>query len=71
MTHYTKYAEEKFEILNKYQIFFTKEQISDCVLNPEKNSKKGKYLTAQKDDLKVIYKKTNGIIKVITFFPIK
>jgi len=71
MLYFTKYAESKFDILNKYKVFFTKEQIEDTVANPQKNIKKGKYMTAQKDGAKVIYKKENDIIKIITFYPVK
>jgi len=69
--YYTKYAEKKFDILNKYKVFFTKEQIEDCITAPEKQEKKKKYLTAEKEGIKVIYKKDNEEIRVITFYPIK
>jgi hypothetical protein len=71
MLYFTKYAEQKFDILNKHKIFFTREQVEDAVGAPDKVGKKGKLLTAQKENVKVIYKKEAGIIKIITFFPIK
>ena len=71
MIYFTKYAENKFELLNKYKIFFTKEQIEDVVKIPEKISKKGKYLAARKEEVKVVYKKEDGMIKIITFYPVK
>ncbi|HAM88326.1 TPA: hypothetical protein DDY55_02360 [Candidatus Falkowbacteria bacterium] len=71
MIYFTKYSEQKFEILNKYQVFFRKEEICDAVLNPDKISKKGKYLSARKDGIKVVYDKKAGVIRVITFYPIK
>ena len=71
MPYFTKYAEQKFEILNKYKVFFTKEQIEGAITNPEKNSKKRKYWTAASGEIKVIYKKEGDIIKIITFFPTK
>ncbi len=71
MIYYTKYAEKKFNILNKYKVFFTKEQIENCIANPEQQGKKNKYLTAEKEDIKVIYKKEGEKIKIITFYPIK
>ena len=71
MIYFTKYAEQKFDILNKHKIFFTREQIEDVLLLPDKIRKKNKYFSAQKDNIKVIYKKNNEIIKVITFYPIK
>ena len=71
MIYFTKYAEQKFDILNKHKIYFTKEQIEDTLKLPDKTGKKGKYLTANKDKVKVIYQKTNGVIRVITFYPVK
>lgn len=71
MIYFTKYAEQKFDILNKYKIYFTREEVEDAVKLPDKLEKKGKYLGARKDDIKVIYKKEDGTLKVITFFPIK
>lgn len=71
MLYFTKYAENKFDILNKHKVFFTREQIENTVGAPDKISKKGKLLTAQKENVKVIYKKEAGVIKIITFFPVK
>ena len=71
MLYFTKYAENKFDILNKHKIFFTREQVEDAVGAPDKIGKKGKLLTAQKESIKVIYKKEGDILKIITFFPIK
>ena len=71
MFYFTKYAESKFDILNKHKVYFTREQIEDTVGTPDKVGKKGKLLIAQKEDIKVIYKKEEEIIKIITFFPIK
>ena len=71
MTHFTKYAENKFEILNKYKVYFTKEQIEDCLKLPDKIYKKGKYLAVRKENIKVVYKKEDGMIKVVTFYPVK
>ncbi|OGF25172.1 hypothetical protein A2303_02395 [Candidatus Falkowbacteria bacterium RIFOXYB2_FULL_47_14] len=71
MIHFTKYAEEKFDLLNKYKVYFTREQVEDAVKLPEKTGKKNGYLTARKDGIKVIYKREGNVIKIITFFPIK
>lgn len=71
MFYFTKYAEQKFDILNKHKVFFTREQIEDVVNAPDKTGKKGKLMTAQKDNIKIIYKKDEEIIKIITFYPIK
>ncbi|PIR13400.1 hypothetical protein COV49_02440 [Candidatus Falkowbacteria bacterium CG11_big_fil_rev_8_21_14_0_20_39_10] len=71
MIHFTKYAEKKFDILNKYKVYFTKEQIEDCLKLSDKTNKKGKYLTARKENIKVVYKKEDGVVSVVTFYPIR
>ncbi|MBA4319842.1 MAG: hypothetical protein C0412_15700 [Flavobacterium sp.] len=71
MLYFTKYAEQKFDILNKHNVYFTREQIENIVNAPDKVGKKGKFLTAQQKNIKIIYKKEGEIIKVITFYPIK
>jgi len=71
MLYFTKYAEQKFDILNKHKVYFTREQIENCLKLPDKTGKKNKYLTAEKDRIKVIYKKEGGVIRVITFYPVK
>jgi len=71
MFYFTKYAENKFEVLNKHKIFFTREQIEDTISAPDKIGKKGKLITAQKENIKVIYKKEAETLKIITFFPVK
>ena len=71
MIYFTKYAENKFDILNKYKVFFTREQIQETIKLPDKVSKKGNYLAARKDDVKVVYNKKAGVIKIITFYPVK
>jgi len=71
MLYFTKYAESKFDILNKHKVFLTREQVEDAVPTPDKTGKKSKLLTAQKNEIKVIYKKDGEILKIITFFPVK
>lgn len=71
MLHFTKYAEKKFDILNKHKVYFTREQIEETVQVPDKNEKRGKYFSSQKSGIKVIYKREDGLIKIITFYPIR
>jgi hypothetical protein len=71
MIHFTKYAENKFEILNKYRVFLTREQVQDALNDPDRIRKKGKYLAARKDGLKVVFSKEGNIKRVITFYPVK
>lgn len=69
--YFTKYAEQKFDILNKHKVFYTREQIEEILKLPDKYGKKDKFLTAEKDNIKVIYKKEDEMVKVVTFFPVK
>lgn len=71
MICFTKYSESKFDILNKYKVYFTREQIEDVLRLPDKTSKKGQYLSAKKENIKVVYKKEGDLTKIITFYPIK
>jgi uncharacterized protein YjgD (DUF1641 family) len=68
---FSKYAEQKFEILNKYKVFYTKEDIEEVVNNPENIGKKNKLISAEKNNIKVLYKIERGKKKVVTFYPIK
>lgn len=71
MIYFSKYAEQKFDILNKHKIYFTREQIEDAVKKPDKVTKKGEYLAARQEGLKVVYKKQDEVCKIITFYPVK
>lgn len=71
MIHFTKYANDKFDILNAHQVYFRKEEIEEIIAAPEKTSRRGKYYAARKDGIKVIYQKEGEVIKIITFFPVK
>ena len=71
MLYFTKYAENKFDILNKYKVYITREQVENTINLPDKINKKGKYLAARKENIKVVYKKENGMMKIITFYPVK
>lgn len=71
MIYFTKYANKKFDILNKHKVFITKEEIEEVAKLPDKSTKKGKYLFIQKGGIKVVLKKEDGMNKVITFYPVK
>jgi len=71
MPYFTKYAEEKFQILNKHKVYFTREQIEDVIKLPSESGKNGNYFYCIKDGIKVILRKEQGINKIITFFPVK
>ena len=71
MIYFTKYSENKFDILNKHKVYFTREQIEEVINKPDKITRKSGYLTVQKEGVKVIYKKEADCIKIITFYPVK
>lgn len=71
MIYFTSYSNQKFDLLNKHRVFLRKEEIEEAVLSPDEIKKQGKYFGATKNSVKVIYKKENEVIKVITFFPVK
>ncbi len=70
MPYFTKYAEKKFDILNKHKVYITREQVENCLATP-KTEKKGKYYLAKKDGVGVVFDKEGGEIRIITFYPIK
>ena len=68
---FSKYAEEKFDILNKYKIFYTREDIEKVLENPEKSGKKNSFFYSIKNNIKVLYKIEGKKKKVISFYPVK
>ncbi len=71
MIYFTKYADNKFDILNKHKVYFTREQIEEVINNPDKITRKNGYFTAQKEGIKAVYKKEEDCVKIITFYPVK
>lgn len=71
MIFYTKYAEDKFDILNRHKVYFTYSDVEEAIKNPAQAGRFGNYLFAQKNNIKTVYKKEGGVIKIITFYPIK
>lgn len=69
--YFTKYANDKFDLLNKYKVFITKERVEETLRLPDSIGKKGKYLIYQKEGTAVLVKKEGVINKVITFYPKK
>ena len=70
MFYFTKYAEKKFDILNKHKVYFRREQIENAVKLPDEAKKKGKNYFAKKDGVGVVYGKEDEVIKIITFYPV-
>jgi len=71
MLYFTKYAESKFDILNRHKVYFTREQIEEAINNPDKVYRRNSCFAVEKEGIKIIYKKEAGCLKIITFFPIK
>jgi len=71
MIYFTNYANKKFDLLNAYKVFITKEQVEETAKNPETVLKKGKYLFATKESVCVVLTKEDSINKIITFYPVK
>lgn len=70
MIYFTSYAIRKLEILKKHRVDIDKNKIREIINSPENTGRKGNNLTAEKDNIKVVYKKDNEVIKIITFYPI-
>lgn len=71
MLYFTKYAEKKFDILNRHKVYFRKEQVEEALGAPDKTVKKGKYFISRKDGVSVVWQKEDEAIKIITFYPVK
>ena len=69
--YFTKYSNDKFEILNKYKVFITKEQVEEALRLPDAAVKKSKYFYYRRDGLTVVVKKEGRTSKIVTFYPTK
>jgi hypothetical protein len=69
MIYFTAYANQKFSLLNNHEVFIRKEQVETCLLSPDNRGKIGKYLTAEKSGVKVVYEKEGKLKRIITFYP--
>jgi len=77
MVIYTKHAKEKFKILKEQGFVVQKRVIEETVKSPELIDYSqlplliGQKSIDEKHILKVVFKKENGIIKIITFYPMR
>ena len=71
MLYFTKYADQKFDILNNHKVYLTKEMVEDAIRMPDNTKKKGKNFIATKDDVAVVARKEGEATKIITFYPVK
>ncbi len=70
MIYFTKYAEQKFDILNAHKVYIRKEEVEATLLSPSKSGRISKLFSAQSKNIKVIYQKEGSLKKVITFYPV-
>lgn len=75
MIYFTKHANSKFNILKKHKFSILRKQVIETVENPEKfdYSRTPLLIVQRKIDknhvLRVVYKKEEDLIKIITFYP--
>lgn len=76
MIYFTKHSREKFQILKRHKFQVSRQQVEQAVKNPDliDKSRLPLFIAQKKIDkshvLRVVYKKeTNGLIKIITFYP--
>ena len=77
MIYYTKYAKEKFSVLQEHKFSLTKEDIESVLRMSESVRKfdkklwlaEGRY--SDEYNLRVIFEKDSSAKKVITFYPVK
>jgi len=73
---FTKHANEKFSFLLKYGFRINKRDVMRTISQPARVDRKHNQLFAireidNKYALRVVYERRNGIIIVITFYPVK
>lgn len=74
MIHFTHYANNKFIVLEEHAFLVSRDAVIDVVENPDAvdASKIPLYIAQKITDtysLKVVYKKADGMLKIITFYP--
>lgn len=73
---FTKHASAKFEFLKKYGFDVSEQLVKDTVARPSRLDQKDDQILVVKplDDeyaLRVVYKRMNDNIVVVTFYPVK
>jgi hypothetical protein len=68
---FTTYAQSKFDLLNKHNIFIRQEQVEEAVTLPDSVKKRGKFYFVKRDGIGVVYQIENDTKKVVTFYPLK
>ncbi len=73
---FTKHATEKFSFLLRYGFMINKKDVIRTISKPARLDRKGNQVLAMREindeyALRVVYERRNGIIIVITFYPVK
>ena len=73
---FTKHANEKFSFLLNYGFRINKRDVVQTISKPTRVDRKGNQLAAMREindkyALRVVYAQRNGIIIVVTFYPVK
>ncbi|MGH9922858.1 MAG: hypothetical protein ACRD38_08915 [Nitrososphaerales archaeon] len=73
---FTKHASDKFSFLIRYGFMINKTDVIQTISKPAKLERKGDQVLAMREindkyALRVVYERHNGIIIVITFYPVK
>jgi hypothetical protein len=67
----TPYAQSKFDLLNKHQVYIRQEQVEETVSMPDSVKKRGKFYFAKRDGVGVVYQIENEVKIIITFYPLR
>lgn len=73
---FTKHASEKFELLKSYGFDVTEAVVKDAVVGPSRVDQREDQMLAlrplnEEYALRVVYKRINDNIVVVTFYPVK
>jgi len=73
---FTRHASEKFELLKGYGFVLTERYVEDVIENPDRVDERDDLALAIKSmdeeyDLRVVYRRTNDNIVVVTFYPVR
>lgn len=73
---FTKHAREKFSFILRYGFMINKRDVIRTISKPVRLDRKGDQMLAMREindkyALRVVYERRNGIIIVITFYPVK
>ena len=73
---FTRHAMEKFELLKRYGFVLTERYVEDVIGNPDRVDQRDDLTLAIKSmgeeyGLRVVYRRTNDNIVVVTFYPVR